>query len=315
MRDQNEIFQTLLTAVDFLRLGVSRFQAAGLAYGHGTDNALDEARVLLCHALDLPLDVPDALLNGRLLPVEKERVVALLERRVSERIPAPYLTGEAWFAGLRFTVDERVIIPRSPIAELIETGFTPWLAAPEAVTDVLDMCTGSGCIAIGCAYAFPNAHVDGADISQDAIAVAERNVAEHGLGARVSIVESDVFDAITAKRYQLIVANPPYVGLAEFDELPPEYHREPRLALTADEDGLAIVRRILERAAAFLSDDGILVIELGNSALLAAETWPQLPFTWLEFERGGHGVGLLHAADLATFDAGAQADRGTSDVR
>ncbi len=294
-----EAAATLHTALDWLRYGVSRFTAAGLHFGHGTDNAVDEARLLVCHALSLPLDAPDLLFQGRLLEAEKARIAGLFERRIAERLPAPYLTGEAWFAGLPFTVDERVIVPRSPIAELIETGFAPWIAKPEHVERVLDLCTGSGCIAIGCAYAFPNAVVDAVDVSVPALEVAAQNVARHGLGERVHLLESDLFSTLGERRYQLVVCNPPYVDAGEMAELPAEYRREPKLSLAGGDDGLDLVRRILEGAAAHLSDDGLLVLEVGNSAPATERAWPGLDFTWLEFERGGHGVALLHARDLA----------------
>lgn len=298
-RQFDEAVEVLRSGVDLLRFGVTRFTAAGLHYGHGTDNALDEARVLLCHALHLPHDVPDALLQGRLLAEERRRVLALYARRVEERLPAPYLTGEAWFAGLPFHVDERVIVPRSPVAELIETGFAPWIEMPEQVESVLDLCTGSGCIAVACAYAFPNARIDAVDVSEGALEVARGNIARHGVGDRVTPVASNLMESLTGRRYQLIVCNPPYVDAADMAALAAEYGHEPTLALAAGEDGLDVVRRILATAAHHLTPDGLLVLELGNSAPAAQAAWPDLPFTWLEFERGGHGVCLLHACDLA----------------
>jgi ribosomal protein L3 glutamine methyltransferase len=299
-----EVLGTLHTALDFLRYGVSAFERAGLHYGHGTDNALDEARLLLCHALHLPMDAPDLLFDGRLLAHEKSAVLELLSRRIAERRPAAYLTGEAWFAGLPFHVDERVIVPRSPIGELVQTGFAPWIDEPERVHRVLDMCTGSGCIAIACAFAFPNARVDGVDVSGAALEVAARNVARHEVGGRVELVESDLFDGLdSGRRYDLIVCNPPYVGAAELGALPAEYAAEPVLALAGGEDGLALVERILAGAARQLADDGVLVLELGNSAGAAAQRWPALPFTWLEFALGGHGVALLHAGELQALAA------------
>ena len=219
---------------DFIRWGASRMNAAEVFFGHGTDNALDEAAALTLHALHLPPDLPDAYLAARLTGAEKHAVVGLLERRIGERLPAPYLTNRAWFMGMPFYVDQRVLIPRSPLAELIEQQFQPWLD-PAGVDRVLDLCTGSGCIGIACAYAFDAAEVDLTDISADALAVAERNVAEHGLTARIQLLRSDLFAALAGRRYQLIVSNPPYVGGAELAALPAEYRHEPQLALAAGE--------------------------------------------------------------------------------
>jgi ribosomal protein L3 glutamine methyltransferase len=297
--DDAQICASLETGLDFIRYGVSCFQHSRLHFGHGTDNAVDEARLLVCHALHLPADVPDGLLSGRLLGHEKQRVLALFAERVERRCPAAYLTGEAWFAGLSFQVDPRVIVPRSPIAELIENGFAPWVAAPDEVATVMDMCTGSGCIAVACAFAFPNARIDAVDISGDALDVAASNVAAYGLGDRVRLLRSDLFDAVESdSRYSLIVCNPPYVAQSELDAMPAEYRAEPALALAAGEQGLDLASRILAGAARHLSDDGLLVLELGNAAAAAEERWPTLPFTWVEFERGGYGVAVLHAADL-----------------
>jgi ribosomal protein L3 glutamine methyltransferase len=312
MASEAEVFASLHTALDYLRYGVSCFERAQLHFGHGTDNAVDEARLLVCHALDLPLDAPDVLFNSRLLETEKARVLALITRRVEERCPAAYLTGEAWFAGLPFAVDERVIVPRSPIAELIETGFAPWMDAPEQVARVLDLCTGSGCIAIACAHAFPNAQVDAVDISAPALQVAAENVARYDLTDRVHLIESDLLANVDPEaRYSLIVCNPPYVGEQELASLPDEFSREPTLALAGGRDGLALIGRILEGAAKHLAADGILVLELGNTAAAAEQQWPSLPFTWLEFERGGHGVCLLHASDLVQWAS----PQGSEDVR
>ncbi|MEO0972657.1 MAG: 50S ribosomal protein L3 N(5)-glutamine methyltransferase [Pseudomonadota bacterium] len=299
--DPQHVADVLETGLDLLRYAVSRFHAAELHFGHGTDNALDEARLLVAHAIDLPLDTPDLLFQARLLPSERLRVLALIEERIERRCPAPYLTGEAWFAGLPFQVDERVIVPRSPVAELIETGFAPWVEAPEQVSAVLDMCTGSGCIAIACAYAFPNAQVDALDLSEDALEVATANVLAHDLSARVRVLQSNLFAALGDERYQLIVCNPPYVGAEELRELPEEYAAEPSMALAGGEDGLMLVEQILRQAARHLTSDGVLVLELGNSAPTAIDRWPELPFTWLEFERGGHGVCLLREPELRHF--------------
>lgn len=295
MSDEN-ICPDLVTIRDYIRWGLSEFSRAGLFFGHGTDNALDEARLLVLHALHMPFDSPDALLSARLTMAERHAVVALLKRRVAERLPAAYLTHESWFAGLSFYVDERVLVPRSPIAELIENGFSPWLATEPR--RVLDLCTGSGCIGLACAYAFDNAQVDLADISRDALDVANINIARHELGDRVRSCESDVFSGLAGQRYDLIVSNPPYVDARDLAEMPEEYHREPALGLASGADGLDITRRILREAADHLEESGLLVVEVGNSWLALDEAFPQIGFTWLEFERGGHGVFCMTRDEL-----------------
>ncbi|MES9991684.1 MAG: 50S ribosomal protein L3 N(5)-glutamine methyltransferase [Candidatus Thiodiazotropha sp.] len=289
--------QTLTTIADFIRWGASRFAEARLFFGHGTDNALDEAAALVLGSLHLPPDLPSNWFGSCLTTAERERVIDLIERRIEERIPLPYLLGEAWFAGMRFHVNERVLIPRSPIAELIERGYAPWLepASPQ----ILDLCCGSGCIGIATAAYLPDSQVDLADISADVLLVAQQNVAEYDFQDRVSIHRSDLFEALPQKQYDMIVSNPPYVGETEMGELPAEYRHEPVLALQANENGLEIVQRILQQAARYLTPQGILIVEVGNSAQLVMERYPQLPFTWLDFERGGEGVFLLTAADLA----------------
>ncbi len=297
MSSSSKPYKGLKTLLDFVRWGASRFAAAGLHYGHGTDNPVDEALVLVRHALHLGHDLPRELYASRLTKKERAAVAALIERRIEERLPAPYLTGEAWFAGLPFYVDPAVLIPRSPFAELAQQAFQPWVRE-EGVTRVLDLCSGSGCIAAACAVAFPEAEVDAVELSPPAAELARRNMARHGLEERVHVLEGDLWAPVAGRRYELIVSNPPYVGDAEMDALPAEYRHEPDIALRAQEDGLAIVRRILAAAREHLTAEGVLMVEVGNSAAAVMEAWPELPFTWLEFERGGSGVFLLTAEEL-----------------
>lgn len=297
MMRQQEAVEHLKTIRDCIRWGVSRFNESGLYYGHGTDNARDEATWLVLYALSQPLDLSGDDLDCRITPSEREKVIQLLSRRITTRQPAAYLTGEAWFCNLPFKVNQYVLVPRSPICELIESGFTPWIESDQ-VRHLLDLCTGSGCIGIACSYAFPEAQVDMTDISSQALAVAGENIYRHKVSDRVHLVHADVFDGLPVKRYDLIVSNPPYVGREEMGALPREYHQEPGLALAAGEDGLDIVRRILQQASDYLSEDGILVVEVGNSEEALIRAYPNIPFTWLEFERGGHGVFLLTAEQL-----------------
>jgi ribosomal protein L3 glutamine methyltransferase len=293
----SEAIQQLVTIRDFIRWGYTRMNEAGLYFGHGTDNALDESFALLLHALHLPAEIPDSYLDCRLTESEKENIATLFERRIVEHIPVPYLTHEAWFARLPFYVDERVLIPRSPIAELIEAEFSPWVE-PDNVHHILDLCTGSGCIAIACAHAFPHAMVDAGDISEQAIEVAEINIERHGLREQVHAIQSDLFGQLAGRRYDLIVSNPPYVSNQEMQELPDEYRHEPVLGLEAGTAGLDIVKRILREAADHLTEHGVLVVEVGNSEETLVECYPEVPFLWLDFARGGEGVFLLTAAQL-----------------
>jgi ribosomal protein L3 glutamine methyltransferase len=295
----DEIGRELHTLRDYLRWAISEFGRAGIFFGHGTDNAFDEARILVFHGLHLPLDMDPALLDGRLTLVERQKVLALIQRRVEERLPAAYLTNEAWFAGLSFYVDERVLVPRSPIAELIAQEFEPWLSArPQRI---LDLCTGSGCIGIACAYQFDEAMVDLVDISLDALNVADINIARHELGDRVSAVQSDVFDLLGGQTYDLIVSNPPYVDAQDLATMPAEYHREPTLGLASGPDGLDITRRILREAANHLNEEGVLIVEVGNSCVALDDAFPTVPFMWLEFEHGGHGVFAMSREQLLEY--------------
>ena len=287
----------LETVRDYLRWIISRFNDAGLYYGHGTDNAQDEAWYLVCGALKLPFDLDGRLLDGRLTEAERQRLEQLVARRISERVPVAYLVGEAWFAGLPFNVDERVLVPRSPLAELIDVGFQPWLGDVEP-EHILDLCTGSGCIGIACAFAFPEARVVLSDVSADALAVARSNIERHSLSDRVTALQSDVFAGLEAQRFDLIVSNPPYVDAEDLAGMPAEYQAEPALGLGSGDDGLDITRRILQQAAGHLNEGGLLVVEVGNSGRALDEAFPELPLTWVEFERGGHGVFVISKDDL-----------------
>jgi ribosomal protein L3 glutamine methyltransferase len=293
-------YSEIITLRDFIRLATSQFNATGLYFGHGTDNAWDEAITLVLHTLHLPHDIDRTVLDAHLTQEERSTLLHLISERVEKRIPVPYLTHEAWFAGLAFYVDERVLIPRSPIAELIENQFAPWIDA-EHVHTILDLCTGSGCIAIACASVFPEADIDASDISKEALTVAKINVLRHGVEEQVNLIESDLFTSLPKKKYDLIVSNPPYVSRQEMEDLPAEYLHEPKLGLKAGEQGIDIAIRILQQAHHYLEPHGILVVEVGNSEHALAEQFPDVPFTWLEFERGGGGVLLLTAEQLHTY--------------
>lgn len=286
-----------VTILDFLRLGLTGAGASDLYFGHGTDNAWDDMLALVLGSLALPVDSDPKILDARLASVEKNYLLKQLAHRIIDRIPVPYLTNEALFCGLSFYVDDRVLIPRSPIAELIKNQFAPWLISDE-VEHILDLCTGSACIAIACGYAFPNALIDAVDISPDALDVAIINRDRHGMQDVLQLIQSDCWSEVPQQRYDLIVSNPPYVSFDEMQTLPEEYHHEPVLALEAEHNGLAIVEEILAKAHHYLSDRGILVVEVGNSEEALVEAYPDVPFTWLDFECGGQGVFLLTREQL-----------------
>jgi ribosomal protein L3 glutamine methyltransferase len=295
-----------VTVETLIRRYADRFAAAPLTYGHGTDNPLDEAAWLVFARLNLSHGDAPAVYSRVVRPEDVAALDELARRRIEDRTPVAYLANQAFFAGLEFYVDERVLVPRSPLAEWIERGFEPWLD-PDSVHSVLDLCTGSACIAIACAHVFEQAQVDAADISGDALAVARANVERYHLEDRVSLVSSDLFSALEGRRYQLIISNPPYVSVAEMVQLAPEYAHEPQLGLAAGVTGLDIVVRILARAGQHLEPDGILVVEVGNSQEALTETFPDVPFLWLEFERGGHGVFLLEARQVRQHQAAFEA--------
>jgi len=287
------------TPRDLLRYAVTRFNAAKLFFGHGSAEAFDEAAYLILHTLKLPLDKLEPFLDARLLQDEVLQVLAVIERRVAERVPAAYITNEAWLGSYNFYVDERVLVPRSFIAELIPNGFSPWVQDPDAVENVLELCTGSGCLAIMLADAFQNAVVDAVDISKDALAVAERNIRDYKLEGRVNPIESDLYQNVPFKKYDLIVTNPPYVNSASMGKLPPEYLREPQIALAGGQDGMNLVRKIVDGAAERLTPEGVLVVEIGNEREFAEAAFGALGLTWLTTSIGDDAVFLLTADQLA----------------
>lgn len=295
--ESTQHFETLL---DFYRFGLSCANEAQLYFGHGTDNAEDDIRLLLLESLFLSFTTEPYLYAAKLTQSEKEHLTSQLAKRIIQRIPVPYLIRKAWFCDLPFYVDERVLIPRSPIAELIQQQFSPWVD-PAGVSRILDLCTGSACIAIACCMAFPDARVDAVDLSSDALAVAKINQERYALNEQLTLIQSDCFKQVPKQRYDVIVSNPPYVGAEEMKTLPKEYLHEPTMALEASNDGLAIVEQILHSASQYLSDEGILVVEVGNSADALIEAYPTLPFVWLDFEHGGEGIFLLTADALRTY--------------
>jgi ribosomal protein L3 glutamine methyltransferase len=288
----------LLTLRDWLRYAVSTFSEAKLSFGHGSLSAYDEAAYLILHTLHLPLDTLDPFLDAKLTAQEKATLLELLKRRVEQRIPAAYLTHEAWLGEFKFYVDERVIVPRSFIAELLRERLFPWVADADNTTAVLDLCTGSGCLAILAAHAFPNALMDAVDLSPAALQVAKRNVADYELQDRINLIQSDLFTQLSGKQYDIIISNPPYVDAASVSELPAEYLHEPKLALGSGSDGLDATREILKQAAAHLTPHGILIVEIGHNRDVLEAAYPDLPFTWLEVSAGDQFVFLLHRNDL-----------------
>lgn len=290
--------ESLITVRDWLRFAVSRFSEAKLCFGHGSDNAFDEAAYLILHTLHLPLDRLDPFLDASLTHGESEQVQAIIERRVKERLPAAYLTHEAWLGEHRFYVDERVIVPRSFIAELLHENLAPWIEQPDAVTSALDLCTGSGCLAILAALAFPHAKIDAVDLSKDALDVATRNIDDYTLQNRINCITSDLFAALEGRTYDVIVSNPPYVNAESVADLPQEYQAEPSLALGSGEDGLDATRQILAKAKTHLNPGGLLVVEIGHNRDVLEAAYPALPFTWLDTESGDHFVFMLRREDL-----------------
>jgi len=288
----------LETVRDWLRWAVSRFNEAKLYFGHGNGNAYDEAAYLLLHALHLPLDRLEPFLDARITQDERARLSELFTRRIDERIPAAYLTREAWLGEFRFLVDERVIVPRSFIAEVLPLGIAPFVGPPETVTTALDLCTGSGCLAILLAHAYPLADVDAVDVSADALAVAQRNVSDYGLADRINLIRSDLFDNLAEKSYDLIICNPPYVTATAMTELPREYRHEPEQALAGGEDGLDAVRTIVRQAPRFLNNGGTLVVEVGHNRAGAESVFPRLPFMWLPTSSSEDAVFLVKREDL-----------------
>lgn len=291
----------LRTLIDFIRYGATRFNAAGLTFGHSFDNAIDEATQLVLHALHMPHDLSPVYGQSRLTSDEKAEILELFRRRIEDRIPAAYLTGEAWFAGLSFKSDPRALVPRSPIAELIESGFEPWLGGRE-VNRALDICTGSGCIAIAMGHYHPNWKVDGVDISEEALTLAEENK-ERLMADNVRLLKSDLFSAVAGEKYELIVTNPPYVTHDETDALPPEYAHEPELGLRAGDDGLDLALRILRDAPDHLTDDGLLICEVGEAEHALSALLPELPLAWIEFKVGQMGIFVAERVDLVAHHA------------
>jgi ribosomal protein L3 glutamine methyltransferase len=290
--------QQFSTIRDLLRYAVTRFNSAKLFFGHGSSNALDEAAYLILHTLHLPLEQLDPFLDARLLPDECEAVLRVIEKRAVERVPAAYITNEAWLGSYRFYIDERVIVPRSFIAELVPEQFSPWLMLGNNIAHILDLCTGSGCLPILMADAFPDAHIDAVDISPDALAVARRNVDDYSLQDRITLVESDLYSKLPPQKYDLIISNPPYVNSGSMDKLPQEYRHEPSLALAGGSDGMDLVRKIVAGAKQHLTPEGVLIVEIGNERAFAEAAFPNLELTWITTSAGDDMVFLLTADQL-----------------
>jgi ribosomal protein L3 glutamine methyltransferase len=296
--DSTEITKQLHTIADYCRYGASLFNQAELFYGHGNDNALNEALTLVMQPLALPEEMSEQVMTCNLIEQEKLDILSFFKRRITEQVPVAYITNLAYFAQLPFYVDERVLVPRSPIGELIEKRFSPYISEDKPPQRILDLCTGSGCIAIACASYFPEAAIDAVDLSVDALNVALLNIENHGLSEQVIPIQSDVFSGVEGQTYDLIVSNPPYVDQDDIDCLPTEFTHEPEMGLGCGEDGLDIVRVILAEAADHLNDDGLLICEVGNSQIHVEAVYPEVDFTWLDFERGGHGVFMLTKTQL-----------------
>lgn len=292
---------TFKTLRDLLRYAVSRFNQEKLFFGHGSANALDEAAYLLLHSLHLPLDKIDPFMDANLLPHEIDAVLRIIERRATDRVPASYITHEAWLGTYNFYVDERVIVPRSFIAELIPEHFSPWVNDPDSISNILELCTGSGCLPIMLADMFQNAHVDAVDISQDALTVAQINVNTYELQDRITLIESDLYNRVPDKKYDLIISNPPYVNSGSMAKLPKEYLHEPQIALAGGNDGMDLVRKIIAGAAQRLTEDGILMVEIGNERAFAEAAFPELNLTWVSTSAGDDMVFLIEARDLINF--------------
>lgn len=300
LSEEKLICEELSTMTDFMRWAASQFVSHDLSYSHGLSSPIDEAVYLVLRSLQLPVDTPEVYWQSKLTSIEKKTVLDVLTRRIEQRIPAAYILQEGWFAGLQFYIDERVLIPRSPIAELVEDQFAPWVD-PDLVENILDLCTGSGCIGIACAYAFSAAEIDIADISNDALDVAQKNIKMHDVKKNVNAIQSDLFSNLDNKQYDIIVSNPPYVDDEDLSSMSAEFQHEPEIGLSSGEDGLDCTKQILKTAANYLSEEGILVVEVGNSQHGLAEQYPDVPFQWLEFERGGDGVFLLTKGQLQQY--------------
>lgn len=294
------VTQDLETVRDWVRYAVSRFNAGGVFFGHGLADAYDEAAYLVLHALSLPSDRIETFFESRVTQAERAQLLEVIERRVEERVPAAYITHEAWLGGLRFFVDERVVIPRSYIAELLPDGLAPWIADAATVQSALDLCTGSGCLAVLLAHHYPNADIDATDISPDALTVAQRNVADHGLQDRINLIRSDLLSNLTEKTYDLIICNPPYVTSMAMEDLPAEYRHEPAIALAAGDDGLDAVRIVVAKARQFLAPDGLLVVEVGHNRAATEAAFPRLPFTWLATDGSDDSVFMLRRDELSS---------------